>query len=240
MAGTSAGDITSDVITELSQVPGLATQIYASGRIIQFVQDAYQLEHIDLWWPDYMCYFNVPVDGTTGLLATDLAGPISTINSYTDIAAVWPEWNNRRLRELPPGMNPYFLSTNGMASMMMYMSPDGTVPNRPFRVWPVTSVGNVVVYARQHSTLPFNSATMIYLDRLLLTYDAAWMYCVDDGTVPSQVQKYQMLAANRRKQLRAALTQHPLELDYRFPSTLDPTGELASGGWFTLNETPLA
>jgi hypothetical protein len=229
---TAAGDIARDVITELSQVPGLATQIYASGRILQFVQDAYSFEIVDQWWPDYMHYFNVAVDGTTGMLTQDLKGPISTINRYEDIAAVWPEWDNRRLRALPTGINPHTLVGK---YQMMYMGPDATVEARPMKVWPRESVGNIIIWARQHSEIPMSVASKIWLDRLLMTYDAAWMYCVDDGTVPAQVQKYQMLAAKRRQQLLAMNAQQPIELDPRFPSFSDP-----SMGWFTVSNTPLA
>ena len=45
-------DIVKAVINELSQVPGVATQIYAAGRIQQHVQDALLLELEDMWWPD--------------------------------------------------------------------------------------------------------------------------------------------------------------------------------------------
>lgn len=229
---TPAGDIAKDVIVELSQVPGLATQIYASGRILQFIQDAYAFEIIDHWWPEYMHHFIVGVDGSTGRLTADLVGPISTINRYEDIAVVWPEFDNRRLRSLPTNVNPQVLMTNGR---MMYMSPDSTVEARPLRVWPAESTGNIVIWARQHSEMPMNVASKIWLDRLLMTYDAAWMYCVDDGTVPAQVQKYQMLAAKRRQQLMSADNQQPVELDPRYPSMLD-----ASMGWFTVSQTPLA
>ena len=51
MALPVVGDVVNDVITELSQVPGIATQLYASGRIRQHVQDAIQLEVNEMWWP---------------------------------------------------------------------------------------------------------------------------------------------------------------------------------------------
>ena len=63
------GDIVNAVINELSQVPGIATQIYASGRILQHVQDALLLEFEEICWPDYMRIGPMPLDGTTGLLA---------------------------------------------------------------------------------------------------------------------------------------------------------------------------
>jgi len=233
MAGTLAKDIVSDVIVELSQVPGIATQIYASGRIMQHVQDAYQLEiDGDIWWPGYMCFVTSTLDGTTGRLTSDLVGPISTIDSYEDVVTVWPSGSNRKLRELPQSINPYTLQSGPGP---FYLSPDMAVAARPFRVWPQNSTGDVVVFGSQHTALPFDNTTTVYIDRLLLTYDAAWMYCVDDGTVPAQVQKFQMLAAKRRQQVMAILNQHPLELDPRYPSTVDPMA-----GWFQLDIDPLA
>jgi len=231
MAGTKVGDIVSDVIVELSQVPGIATQLYASGRITQFVQDAYQLEMIDNWWPGYMTYFTVPLDGTTGRLAQDLKGPISTVDTFEDIKIAWPEGSDRRVRILPSTLNPSLL-TAGAA--MLYMAPDYLVPNRPLRVWPNATTGNIVLFAQQHTSLPLDPTSVLYLDRLLMTYDAAWMYCVDDGTVPAQVQKYQMLAAKRRKQIITSQNQQPSELDSRFPE------DVSAYGWFTLDQTPLA
>lgn len=232
---TAAGDIAKDVIVELSQVPGLATQLYATGRILQHIQDAYQFEIIDHWWPEYMEYFLVPVDGTSGRLAEDLVGPISSINKYEDVAIVWPEGDNRRLRQLPTNINPTLYQGHRSFS---YMSPDNIDNARPFRVWPTTSVGNVVVWARQHSDVPMDKTTNIWLDRLLMTYDAAWMYCVDDGTIPAQVQKFQMLAAKRRQQLLASNNVQPVELDPRFPAGTELTDMV--DGWFTVSKTPLA
>ena len=44
MAAPTVQDIVKAAITELSQVPGLATQIYATPRLQQFVQNALLLE----------------------------------------------------------------------------------------------------------------------------------------------------------------------------------------------------
>jgi len=210
---TPVDDIVADVITELSQVPGVATQMYSSDRIRQYVQDAWLLEIEAIWWPEYMMWFNVALDGSTGSITTDLTGPISSIDSYSDIQAAFPATSNKRLRELPPGLNPYTL-TGGQA---MYMSADASVPHRPLRVWPADATGNIAIRARQNEPIPFTSSSTVLLDRLLLMYDAAWMYAVDDGTVPQQVQKYQMLATKRRQQMIVGHNQQPLALDPRFP-----------------------
>lgn len=235
MAGTLVGDIVSDVITEISQVPGVATQIYSADRIRQFVQNAWQLEIDEIWWPQYMWTQTVALDGTTGALTADLKGPISFIDDYDDIQAVFPSDSNRKLKEFPQSLNPNAFS--GGAGMRFVM-PDYTNAHRPFIVLPTSSTGSVTVRARQRNTLPLSDTDVVYIDRLLLTYDACWMYTVDDGTVPAQVNKFQMLAGNRRKKLIAAFAQQSLELDPRFPSAEMFDG--VDSGWFTLNEDPLA
>jgi hypothetical protein len=232
----SVTDIASLVITEISQVPGVATQVYASDRIKLFIQNAYQMEIKEMWWPRYMYYQQVSPDGVTGMLTSDLKGPISFIDDYEDIAAIYMAGSNRKLREFPQSVNP-LLMTSGLNTW--YMQPDFTVPHRPFKVYPTVSTGPVLVWARQHNTLPLSDNDQIYIDDLLLRYDACWMYCVDDGTVPAQVNKYQMLATKRRQQLKASLMQQPLELDPRFPSGAIVYDE-PSQDWFTLDQDPLA
>jgi len=230
-------DIVNACITELSQVPGIATQIYSAGRIQQFIQNALLLEIEEMWWPDYMCYIGpIPLDGATGSLTLDLVGPLSTITEYHDIAAVYPGTSNRKLRELPQSINPRSLTNSGGGSW--YIAPDYSSPARPFKVYPPNSSGDVVVWARQRPKLPISLTDKVYIDQLLLLYDAAWMYAVDDGTIPAQVNKYQVLAQNRRRMIKAAFAQHSIELDPRYP-----TEDLMSGidnSFFVLDQDPLA
>jgi hypothetical protein len=172
-----------------------------------------------MWWPQLMWFQRVPLDGVNGFLTEDLKGPISFIDSFGDIAAVYPEGSNRKISELPPSVNPFNLNNSGIGPV--FVSADATTLHRPFRVWPGTSTGNVVVWARQSAPTPVSDGDVLYMDRLLIAYDAAWMYCVDDGTVPAQVNKFQMLSVKRRKQVKATTAQAPLLLDPRFPA--DPS-----------------
>jgi hypothetical protein len=227
------GDIVSAVITELSQVPGIATQIYASGRILQHVQDALLLELEDMWWPDYMTHLGpIPLDGTTGSLTLDLVGPLATITEYRDVAAVFRADSNRKLRELPQSINPLVLRS-GMSSH--YIAPDYTTPGRPFKVYPPDSTIGVVAWCRQRPQLPLGNTDKVYIDQLLLQYDACWMYCVDDGTIPAQVNKFQVLAQNRRKMVKSSFAQHPIALDPRLPGEIN-----VEDSYFVLDQDPLA
>ena len=226
-------DIVTACITELSQVPGLATQMYATPRLQQFVQNALLLEIEEMWWPDYMTFLGpIQLDGTTGSLTQDLVGPLGSITEYHDIAAVYRDGSNRKLRELPQSINP-LTQMNGLSTL--YIAPDYTTPARPFKVYPPSSSCGVVVWARQRPRTPLNMDDRLYLDQLLLQFDACWMYAVDDGTVPAQVNKYQVLAANRRKQMKAAFSQHPIALDPRYAYEID-----SDSGYFVLDADPLA
>ena len=225
-------DIVNAVITELSQVPGVATQLYSANRIQQYVQDAFQMEFDDFWWPQYETFAQSGLDGATGALTQDLSGPLGNITDYTNIKSVWPLGSQRKVRELPQSVNPFMLTGS---TWPMYMMPDYTVPNRPFKVFPTTSTGTIVAQAVQRPTMPLSLDTVLYLDMLMLQYDAAWMYCVDDGTIPAQVNKFQMLAQKRRTIARSMTSQHSIPLDPRRMSEVDD-----EPGYFILDQDPLA
>ena len=219
MAQAVVSDIVKAVINELSQVPGISTQVYSSDRILQFVQNAWSMEIEEMWWPDYMVWcVNIPLDGVTGSLTQDLSGPISNIDEYGDVRIVWPENNmGRRLTEMPADVNPNALTGTGQ----LFMYPDYSVPHRPFRVWPVGATGVVTVHARQRNKLPMVMTDVVYIDPLLLQYDSAWMYCIDDGTVPAQANKFQGMATTRRRMMKTRYAMQPQTLDARMAGGTD-------------------
>lgn len=228
MAFTPITDLVAMVINELSQVPGVVTQKYSAPVITQYLQNAYMLESQEVWWPDYMMtQAGIAIDPKTGLLATDLGGSISGIDDYGDIQYVWPANSNRPLAAMPDTFNPSTLVTAGAssASSPFYITPDFTIPNRPFRVLPANSVGTLTVRARQHTDFPFTNATKVGIDPLLLMFDAAWQYCVNDGTLPSQVAKYELLIRKRRQQMITNFNSQPLPLDSRLPNVPDQWSE---------------
>lgn len=235
MPGT-VNDVVNSVIIELSQVPGLTTQIYSTSRIQQFVQNAITLELEEMWWPPLMWRQLVPLDPATGLLNADLKGPISYIDEYGDIAAVYPQDRNNKIPELPQSINPFAFTSSSQRPR--FIEADSTLEHRPFRVWPLGISGSVAIWARQRLTLPLSPSDKTYIDPLLLLYDACWMYAVDDGTVPAQVNKYQVLATSRRKKMISRYSQHPLTLDPRFDyENLLDTGD---SDFFVLDQDPLA
>lgn len=233
MSGTSVATVDTIVnaaIMELSQVPGQATQIYSAPRMTQYAQNAVLLELEEMWWPSLMFYlYTVPIDAVTGVPTIDLVDPLGGyLEHYTDIAAVWPNDSNRKLASLPRNVNPRTLldQTN-----QFYIGPS-SVDRRPLVVWPPYS-HDVTIFARHRPSLPMIGTDKIWLDQLLILYDVCWMYAVDDGTIPAQVNKYQVLAANRRKRMKAAEHVHSTPLDPMTYSHQEDT-------FFVLDADPLA
>jgi hypothetical protein len=238
MSGTQAAtvdDIVKAAITELSQVPGQATQIYSTPRMQQYTQNAVLLEFEEMWWPQLIHYQTVGIDASTGVPTADIKGYINYVDDWTDVLAVFPEGSNTKLPVWTGFGNPYVLTSN--AGRPLYINAFGGIPHRPFSVWPLGFGGNVVGMFRQRPTLPMSGTDKIYLDRLLILYDVCWMYAVDDGTIPAQVNKFQVLAANRRKRVKASYNTHPI--------LLDPAQGMYDSAWqddsfFVLDQDPLA
>ena len=228
MAFTAVTDLVAMVINELSQVPGVVTQKYSAPIITQYLQTAYMLESQEVWWPDYMMtQTGVGIDITTGLLTVDLRGSISGIDDYGDIQYVWPANSNRPLAAMPDTFNPSTFAPSGTStsSSPFYITPDFTIPNRPFRVLPSNSVGTLTVRARQHTDTPFTNATTVGIDPLLLMFDAAWQYCVNDGTLPAQVAKYELMIRKRRQQMISNFNSQSIALDSRLANVPDQWSE---------------
>lgn len=201
-------DCINSVITELRQVPSLATQTYATPVIRQQVNNAYRMLVDEYWWEELMYTFTVAVDGTTGLLTSDLVGPISAITRYDNIQYVWSEGIDRPLAQKPVRWNPTAIT----GTTPQYIQSDTTYTNRPVKILPVTSTGNVVIRARQMPPFPVGDSDTLYLDDLMITYAAAWMYVIDDATVPAQVEKFQSLYMARKKQVIANMNTQDIPL----------------------------
>lgn len=219
MAITQAVDLVGMVINELSQVPGAATQKYSSPIIMQYIQNAYLMEIEDVWWPQCMAAFSVAIDPSNGKLASDLTTGGRSITEFGDIRVVYGPRGGRALPQLPFNVDPTPLlvpaAPGATLGQPIYINPDYAIPNRPVSVLPYASTGPITVIGRFRETLPFGNSTSIILDPLLLMYDAAWMYCVNDGTLPAQVAKYELLIRKRRQQMISAFNNQPLLLDSR-------------------------
>lgn len=217
MAVPLVSDIVDATIIELAQVPGLNTQVYATPRILRFVEDATVMLVDSEWWPQLRKFFyNVATDPLTGLLINDLVADLANheIVHYEDIENVFPSTSSRPLRGLPSNLNPALIVNN--TTNAIYMLPDLTVEKRPFKILPVTATDTYTVVARQRPVIPQSSSDKVYLDRQLLIFAAAYMYAEDDGTNPGSIAKFKGMFEARKMQVMNSWQKHRVPLDSRF------------------------
>jgi hypothetical protein len=212
-------------INELSQVPGSSTQIYATSRILQYVQDAFDFCFQATWWAAYTSYWRGTLDGTTGRLTADIAPLTPTsgvpISTHTNIGSCFADGSNKIIRLLPPRSNP-FMFDQSSPGYPLYMVPDYTYPYRPVQFYPTNATGDVIMEVRQEPEHPFSLLDTLYLDQLMLMLGACYMYAADDGTNPGQINKFQSMFMKRLNDMVGAENQTPIQLD---PRMRDGTNE---------------
>lgn len=209
--------IAEEVITELSQVPGVSTQIYSADRIKLMVQNAFFDLFEKRWWDEYTDTFTVALDGITGRITSDLEDAAGAVTEWRDIQLVWPENFNKPLTLAPKLMNPSTIS----GTYPVYVRSDATVAKRPLRVLPANATGNIVVLGRRRPAKPLSDSYSILLDDMMMKWAACWQYAVDDGTNQAQIAKYEKQMIEREQLVTASYNTHPIALD-----SYTNTGEL--------------
>lgn len=198
-------EIVQDTINLLSQVPGTAVQTYSEERIGQFVQLVFDTVFDKLWWDEYMQWFQVTLDGTSGTPTTD----ISTIRRFMDIKAVYNSGSDLPLPRLPDmNMNPF----NITGTKVRYIDSSNT-ENKVIKCYPITSTNGIVIRARLQPENDFSNDDEIKIDPWLLTLGAVYFYLEDDGTNPGATEKYQNLYEDRFETLREANNDDNVILD---------------------------
>lgn len=225
---TTVQTIVDRCIISLSQVPGVSTQVYASDRLLQYVEDAFDLCFDEHSWSSYRSFWTGALNGTSGHLTSDIvpttpiSSPSTPIIDYKNILMAWSENSNRPVPEMSPQVNPDTIS-GGTA---MYRIADYTFANRPIKFWPEASTGNVRLLVLQEPQHPFALTDTVYIDPMMLTYGACFLFAADDGTNPGQISKFQALFKQRVDKMIAADNAGAIRLDSRQYGDIDMWWEL--------------
>ena len=198
------------VADRLSMVAGTGVQTYAEDRIAEMIQHKFDVLFDEAFWPQFLSWDKITLDGTLGLVTTDLT---EVIKRFEDIRVIFPENSNTPLTIIS-GLttNPYELSGSTPVHYEA-LGPTSTYKTtRVFSIWPKASTGDIIL---QYRTKPdtFVSTDEIDFDDQALILGAVFDYLEDDGTNSNATQKFQLLFEARVKQLKNTYNSTPISLD---------------------------
>lgn len=176
-------DCVQEVIKQMSMVPGTSVQNYAEDIIASYVQSAFDEIFDSYFWPNYSSWQTYTLDGTLGIPNADIS---STLKRYEDIGKMLIGGTDREVKKLPTDTNPFLIT----GSSPKFFAPYLTTPERIFQIYPNESTGTVVCRVRTHPG-DFESSTSVKIDKWLVVYKAAWLYCEQDASNPGQTAVFQ-------------------------------------------------
>jgi hypothetical protein len=182
----------------LRQVPGLQTQLYSETVIGSYIQEAYEILRNETWWPWMMKRVSGTLDGTTGKVA---GTPWATagLTDFDDIRAIYLDSYQNRLPMISEDVNPITVVGGQYARYVEPLSVhDDPISNFLFRIYPVTTVGTVYLWARVDPTGIFSTPTIVVpMNKYLLLNYCMWRYMTDDaanpGAAAAAIQAYEKL-----------------------------------------------
>lgn len=209
-------DLIQRTITRLSMVPGTGTQIYAEDRIAEMILHKFVVLRSELFWDDLMSYVTLTC-GPAGFpqemvvrVPSDPPNPLEVvINRFSDIQHVWNDGSEQPIVQMPRRTNPQRLlaSTSGKPSMY---APDAL---HVVRFLPPAD-GRLMVLRVKNYYPYFNATDEVPMDDQALILGACYDYLEDDGTNPSQIEKFRALFAARVEQLKREENQGPIPISY--------------------------
>ena len=194
----------------LSMVAGQGVQTYAEDRIAEMIQHKFDVLVEEVWWPQFLSWGQWTLDGTLGIVTTDLTDLLKRVE---DIRVIFPENSNTPLTKISAlSTNPFELSGTTPIHYEALGPNDANKESRVFQVWPKTATDDIIV---QYRTKPdtFIPTDEIDFDDQALILGAVYDYLEDDGTNPAASQKFQNLFEARIKQMKNTYNATPVSLD---------------------------
>lgn len=210
-------DAITQVARNLSLVNGVNMTPYSDDTIVSYLIAAH--EHIigESEWAEMMVWRPRVLDGVNGLI-TEL---ITDTDDWKSVARIYHELYQTPMPVLTSYVNPLYDTSLAQGYRGLPPEEDNQTPAGKYLVkfYPPNLTGNVLFQLHREIDLA-NDATVLPIDWWLHVYYASWMYAVDDGTNPAQIDKYAKLADKRLKQVNAMENSRPTSSQ---PGSITPT-----------------
>jgi hypothetical protein len=204
--------IVNEALTVVGEVSGPGVQVYEDDRMKQDAVRAFNMMFKKYYWHQYLQWFTVVLDGTTGKVTTN---PFERVMDFEDFVAVHRDGETQRLPVAPTRLNPSTLATGGR--VMYWTSLNATDPNyakKKLLFYPVTAIGSVNILARVYPLAPgaiqFDWGDIFYLDTDMLVYATAFMTLSGDDLNAGAADVVRNLMEMKYRDITAALGNHPI------------------------------
>lgn len=233
-------EIVNDALTVVGEVSGPGVQVYEDDRMKADATRAFNMMFKKYNWTNYLRWYVVTLDGTTGKITTDA---FEQVKSFEDFIAVHRHLENHRLPIAPTRLNPYSLSGGLAAFWTSLPATDTDYTLRKIQVYPIQAQGVIDVLAKEYPLIPpatqFDWEQEFFLDKDMLVYATAFMTLSGDDLNSGAADVVRNLMEMRYRDILSALASHPIPvvLAPDVPLTGPYTVVGTDRGYLQLNET---
>jgi len=186
-----------EIIKQMSMVPGTSVQVYAEDIIASYFQSAFDEIFDSYFWPEYTSWQTFTLDGTIGI-------PNANIDTYVkriqDIGTMFIGGTRTPIHRMPSQENPSLVTGTSPKFYDAYTA----TRERVFRVYPAASTGTLDCRVRTKPA-DFISTSVIYLDKWLPIFRAAWLYAEQDAANPGLTAVFQNRFEERMLQVKSSI-----------------------------------
>jgi hypothetical protein len=206
--------IVDDALNVLGEVEGAGVSTYSEDRMMRDAIRTFNLLFKKYYWPNYMEWFRVQLDGTLGIVPADTFDHVRDIE---DIQAVFRDGETKPLPTIPRSVNPYSLTDAGTRALYWSFLPVTSqyYENRLLQFWPKTATDYVNVHARvypRENGVAWDWSDEIHLDHDMMVCGTAWHTLASDDINPGAQDAQRNLMEMRYKDILAAFANQPIAM----------------------------
>ena len=215
--------LTQRVIHAVGEVPGTSVQTYSEPRVMEALTQVFDVVFRKFWWPQYMRWFELTLDGTLGIVTDNSFG--TSVVDIRDIKAVIPEDNEKGIPQLPDQANPFNLSGTTPLYYESLDTASSYYATRLLQFWPKTATGGVKIHARLKPTVV--DSLVNYLDDNLIVFGATWVILEAEDINPNAAKLAQRMFNESFVDIMKQFADQPIEN----PVTGYPSSRYLSEWW---------
>lgn len=211
-------EIVNDALGIIGEVAGAGVQEFSEDRSMADAIRGFNMLFKKYHWHQFRKWYSITLDGTLGIPTTD---SFERVIDFEDFMSITRDKEDVPLPILPKTKNPSTVSGTQVRYWSSMHVTDANYKKRKLQFYPFTAVGIVNVQARVYpqpaSALNWDWNDILYLDRDLLAYGAAYATLASDDLNPNAAEIVKGLMESRFKDIIAGLADHRIPIEQREP-----------------------